>query len=68
MESGSKEAILPSHAKIPAGVGGLTKDSVVLCEQIRVIDNKRLERRIGNIEEKNLRTVAVALEVILGLD
>ena len=59
---------MPSHVKISAGVGGLTEDSILLCEQIRVIDKKRLVRRIGNIEEDYLRKVVVALKVILGLD
>ena len=63
-----RETILPSHVKISAGVGGLTEDSILLCEQIRVIDKKRLVRRIGNIEEDYLRKVVVALKVILGLD
>ena len=34
-----RRAVLPSHALIPAGIGGLPNDSVVLCEQIRVIEN-----------------------------
>lgn len=63
-----RETILPSHVKISTGVGGLTEDSILLCEQIRVIDKKRLVRRIGNIEEDYLRKVVVALKVILGLD
>jgi len=63
-----KETILPSHVKIPAGIGGLTQDSILLCEQIRVIDKRRLVRRIGDIGEENLSKVAVALKVILGLE
>jgi len=63
-----RETILPSHVKIPAGVGGLTEDSILLCEQIRVIDKRRLVRRIGNIEEEDLRKVVVALKVVLGLE
>ena len=62
-----RETILPSHVKIPDGVGGLTEDSILLCEQIRVIDKKRLVRRIGNIKEEYLRKVVVVLKVILGL-
>ena len=37
-----KEIILPSHVKIPSEVGGLTQDSILLSEQIRVIDKRRL--------------------------
>ncbi len=32
-----RRVVLPSHVLIPAGNGGLTQESVVLCEQIRVI-------------------------------
>ena len=63
-----RETILPSHVKIPAGIGGLTEDSILLCEQIRVIDKRRLVRRIGNIEEEDIRKVVIALKVILGLE
>ena len=63
-----REPILPSHVKIAAGIGGLTKDSVLLCEQIRVIDRKRLVRKLGNIGEENLQKLGVTLKVILGLE
>jgi len=63
-----REVKLPSHVKIPAGIGGLTEDSVLLCEQIRVIDKGRLIRRKGNLAEDYLSEVATALKVILGLD
>jgi len=63
-----REVILPSHVKIPAGIGGLTEDSVLLCEQIRVIDKRRLIRWRGVIGEEYLGEVATALKVILGLD
>lgn len=33
-----RRALLPSHVYVPAGIGGLSQDSVVLCEQIRLID------------------------------
>ena len=62
-----REVILPSHVKIPAGIGGLTEDSVLLCEQIRVIDKRRLIHWRGNIGEEYLREVETALKVILGL-
>jgi mRNA interferase MazF len=63
-----REAKLPSHVRIPSGVGGLAEQSVLLCEQIRVIDKRRLVRRTGNIEEEDLRKVGVALKLILNLE
>jgi mRNA interferase MazF len=53
---------------IRAGVGGLAEQSVLLCEQIRVIDKRRLVRRTGNIEEGDLRKVGIALKLVLGLE
>ena len=63
-----REVKLPSHVKIPAGIGGLAEDSVLLCEQIRVINKRRLIRWKGTIEEAYLIEVATALKVILGLN
>jgi mRNA interferase MazF len=37
-----RQKLLPSHVFVPAGEGGLTQDSVALCEQIRVMDHSRL--------------------------
>ena len=62
-----REAILPSHTKIPGGIGGLKEDSVLLCEQIRVIDKRRLIRRIGSMDQKFLNEVIKSLKIILGI-
>jgi mRNA interferase MazF len=59
--------VLPSHALIPAGVGGLTHDSVVLCEQFRVIDKRRIIRVLGHVDDIYMEEVAWALRTILGL-
>ena len=62
-----RRAVLPSHALIPAGIGGLTHDSVVLCEQIRVIDKRRIIRVLGHVDDTYMEEVARALCTILGL-
>ena len=62
-----RRAVLPSHALIPAGVGGLTHDSVVLCEQIRVIDKRLIIRVLGHMDDTYMEEVARALRTILGL-
>lgn len=59
--------LLPSHAFVPAGVGGLTQDSVVLCEQIRVIDKQRIIKVLGHLDDPYLDAIAKALSTILGL-
>ncbi len=43
-------ALLLSHVSVPAGVGGLIRDSVVLCEQIRVIDKRRIIKVLGHLD------------------
>jgi mRNA interferase MazF len=59
---------LPSHVRIPAGITGLAEESILLCKQIRVIDKRRLVRKIGIVGEEHLRQLGVAIKVILGLD
>ena len=62
-----RRALLPSHALVPAGAGGLTQDSVALCEQIRVVDKRRIIKVIGHLDEPYLEEMAKALRTILGL-
>jgi mRNA interferase MazF len=62
-----RRAILPSHVFVPAGTGSLTQDSVLLCEQIRVIDKSRIIRVIGHLDDNYMEEVAKALSTILGL-
>ncbi|GAX44403.1 PemK-like protein [Tolypothrix sp. NIES-4075] len=62
-----RRALLPSHVFVPAGIGGLSQDSVVLCEQIRVIDKSRIIRIIGHLDNDYMRQLTVALCTILGL-
>jgi mRNA interferase MazF len=62
-----RRALLPSHVFVPAGVGGLNQDSVVLCEQMRVIDKRRIIKVLGHLDEPYLQQIAKALSIILGL-
>ena len=62
-----RRALLPSHVFVPAGVGGLSQDSDVLCEQIRVIDKRRIIKVLGHLDEPYLQQVAKALSAILGV-
>jgi mRNA interferase MazF len=52
---------------VPAGVGGLSQDSVALCEQIRVIDKRRIVRVLGRLDDPYMQNIAKALSIILGL-
>lgn len=59
---------LPTHIKLQAEVSGLSKDSVVLLEQIRTIDKKRLKERMGCINPISMNQVNQALSVSFGLE
>lgn len=58
---------LPTHIGLKAGIGGLTKDSVVLLEQIRTLDKQRLRERAGMLPEQELTKIDQALNVSFGL-
>ena len=62
------KADLPTHVEIAAEGNGLTKNSVVLLEQLRTIDKRRLKERIGTIDKTRLPEVNEALSVSLGID
>lgn len=62
-----RKKILPSHTFVPASESNLPEDSVILCEQIRVIDKQRLVRKIGALSKSRLLEVAFALKKILEL-
>lgn len=61
------KAKLPTHVEIHKEDVGLIKDSVVLLEQIRTIDKKRLIQKLGTLSPALMEKVDVALLVSLGL-
>ena len=61
------EKLYPTEVLIAANEGGLKIDSVVLLNQIRSIDGKRLIRQLGKISGKTLKKVDTALKISLGL-
>ncbi len=60
------KAKLPTHVELKSGEAGLMKDSVALLEQVRTIDKKRLQERIGALEELNMKKIDKALLVSFG--
>ena len=62
------KAKMPTHIEISAENYGLAKDSVILLEQIRTIDKKRLKEKIGHIDEPLISKVNEALAVSFGLE
>lgn len=60
------KAKLPTHVQINQGEFGLNKTSVILLEQIRTLDKRRLKERIGQLDEETLLKVERALLISLG--
>ena len=61
------KAKLPTHIEIDAGTYGIEKDSVILLEQLRTIDKKRLKDKVCHLDEAMLDKVNHALEISLEL-
>ena len=61
------KAKLPTHINIAGGSVGLSKDSVILLEQIRTIDKRRLREHMGRLDEQQMSMVDNAIAVSFGL-
>lgn len=61
------KAKMPTHIELDANEYGLSKDSVVLAEQIRTIDKQRLKEKIGHLDDRLMNRVNEALEISFGL-
>ncbi len=62
------KAKLPTHIELNAGRYDMVKDSVVLLEQLRTIDKKRLKDKVCHLDEDIMRRVNRGLMVSLELD
>ena len=58
---------LPTHACIARGEGGLKRDSIALCEQVRTLEKTRLGPRLGRLGAETLSRVEHALGVSLDM-
>lgn len=61
------KAKMPTHIELAAKDYGLNKDSVILLEQIRTIDKRRLREKIGRIDDVLMASVNNALSISFGL-
>lgn len=62
------KAKLPTHIELKASKYDMVKDSVILLEQLRTIDKKRLKDRICHLDQDIMKTVNVGLMVSLELN
>ena len=65
--SQQNKARMPTHIEIEAHTYGLSKNSVVLLEQVRTLDKRRLRERMGCLDEKAMQRVDGAIAISLGL-
>ena len=61
------KAKLPTHIELAASCCGLAKDSVILLEQIRTLDKRRLKEHMGHLDENAMNRVDQALQISFGL-
>ena len=62
------KARLPTHIDLPVNEScGLSRDSIILLEQVRTLDKKRLRERMGHVEERVMEKVDTAIAVSFGL-
>lgn len=62
-----EKAKMPTHIDLSAECCGLSKDSIVLLEQVRTIDKQRLKEKMGTIDNSAMNRVDKALSVSFGL-
>lgn len=61
------KARLPTHIQLHATGSGLSRDSIVLLEQIRTLDKRRLKEHMGRLDEQSMTRVDEALQISFGL-
>ncbi|MDR2533104.1 MAG: type II toxin-antitoxin system PemK/MazF family toxin [Oscillospiraceae bacterium] len=66
--SQKEKSKLPTHIALNSLNCGLAKDSVVLLEQVRTLDKKRLKERMGELDLSSMNQVDTALGVSFGLN
>ncbi len=62
-----EKANLPTHIEVQSTASGLSRDSIVLLEQIRTIDKRRLKEHMGRLDELSMNKVDEALQISFGL-
>ena len=65
--SQTEKSKLPTHIELHSRDCGLTKDSIVLLEQVRTIDKRRLREKMGSLDPASMSQVNKALSISFGL-
>lgn len=62
------KAKIPTHVELPATEYNLPKDSVILLEQLRTIDKRRLKEKLSTLDNSRMRKVNIAMLISLGFN
>lgn len=62
-----KQQLFPVYVAVKKGEGGLSKDSIVLCDQIRTVDQSRISKTLGRMPVSVMERVDRALKISLAL-
>lgn len=60
--------MFPAYVFVKKGDGGFMKDSVIECDQIRIVSEERLGAVLGRVSEPVLHAIGTALKISLALD
>ncbi len=58
---------MPTHIDVYADKAGLARDSVILLEQVRTLDKRRLREKMGHLDDTVMTEVNTAIAVSFGL-
>ena len=61
------KAKLPTHIRLTEGTSGVARESIVLLEQIRTLDKRRLKECMGRLDGASMRRIDQALSISFGL-
>ena len=62
-----QEGQAPTHVELDSSSFDLEKDSVILLEQVRTIDKRRLKEKVAHLDEEIMEKIDQALQISLGL-
>jgi mRNA interferase MazF len=66
-DAANKTKFYPSHVRVANSKGGLTMDSIVMCEQVRAISKTRLIKPLGKFDKPTMTSIEAALKITLDL-
>jgi len=63
----NKQKTYPTHVELKTGEGGIDKDSLALCEQVRSIAKQRMKEKLGHLPLQKISTLNAVLKITLDL-